>query len=246
MFTLTSTNLQGMKQKRLLMLAARKIEKIIVHHSATNREEDDNLGTIRAWHITRGFDDVGYHYFIDSKGVTHAGRDENIEGAHCRGQNENSLGICLSGDFTKRKVPVVQLEALKSLLGRLFYKHDLSILDVHVHNEYAITTCPGFSMPWLRDALVSKSFSPDIYSKAIEKFGRVMQLEKFMEEMSECIQALIHHKHGKISDESLRREVVDVYITLQQAKRLLFKNEDDWNIVKKEKLDKLRKAIDEN
>lgn len=80
---------------------------LIVHCS------DSPYGTVELlhnWHLERGFAGLGYHYvitngfLIDSKkyykhfdGRVWTGRDEDIVGAHVKGRNHNSLGICLIG-----------------------------------------------------------------------------------------------------------------------------------------------------
>ena len=76
---------------------ARKIDKIIVHCSATPEGKDYSVDTIRKWHLQRGFSDIGYHYIIYRDGSIHTGRDESVIGAHCKGHNSNSIGVCYIG-----------------------------------------------------------------------------------------------------------------------------------------------------
>ena len=47
----------------------RKINKIIIHCSATPEQREVSVETIRKWHLQRGFNDIGYHYVIDYKAV---------------------------------------------------------------------------------------------------------------------------------------------------------------------------------
>ena len=42
----------------------RKINKIILHCSATPEGREHNVEDIRRWHLRRGFSDIGYHYLI--------------------------------------------------------------------------------------------------------------------------------------------------------------------------------------
>ena len=72
----------------------RKIKEIIVHCSATPEGKDYSIDTIRKWHLQRGFADIGYHYIIYRDGSIHTGRDESVIGAHCKGHNSNSIGVC--------------------------------------------------------------------------------------------------------------------------------------------------------
>jgi N-acetylmuramoyl-L-alanine amidase len=122
----------------------RKILSIIVHQSASNNPNHDDIEVIRDWHVReRGFNDVGYHYFIKKDGTIQKGRPDEIPGAHCRGQNINSIGICLSGLGVKTPE---QLEALKGLLKTLCDKHFLSQYDIKPHYDFALTQCPGFNL----------------------------------------------------------------------------------------------------
>ena len=76
----------------------RQINKIIVHCSATREGQDVSVDTIRKWHVEgRGWSDIGYHFYIDINGKIHKGRDIARMGAHCKGQNRNSIGVCYCG-----------------------------------------------------------------------------------------------------------------------------------------------------
>lgn len=74
-----------------------KIDTIIVHCSATPPDMDVDAGTIRRWHISKGWTDIGYHYVIRRSGDVEEGRDIGKVGAHAKGHNTNSVGICLAG-----------------------------------------------------------------------------------------------------------------------------------------------------
>ena len=75
----------------------REINKIIIHCSATREGENFDVAEIRKWHLARGFNDIGYHFYIDLYGEIHKGRDINKIGAHCKGHNRNSIGVCYCG-----------------------------------------------------------------------------------------------------------------------------------------------------
>jgi hypothetical protein len=96
----------------------RQIKKIIVHHSASNGKttapED-----IQKWHLARGMKNIGYHYLVDYDGILSQGRDEEQIGAHCKGKNINSLGICVIGNFETDFPSKKQAEILRRLLTDL-------------------------------------------------------------------------------------------------------------------------------
>lgn len=92
----------------------RKIDKIIVHCSATPEGEGYTVEQIRKDHIAQGWSDIGYHYVIYRDGSIHNGRDVDIQGAHCgdSGGNIGSIGVCYIGGVEKRR-PGVAYKDLK-------------------------------------------------------------------------------------------------------------------------------------
>ena len=127
----------------------RKINKLIVHCSATPEGKDIKTETIRGWHIKgNGWNDIGYHYVIELEGSIHKGRDENVIGAHCSGQNANSIGICYVGGVAKDgKTPKdtrtdAQKQSLLKLLKELKAKYPNA--TIHGHREFAAKACPSF------------------------------------------------------------------------------------------------------
>lgn len=127
----------------------RKIDKIIVHCSATPEGRDVKTETIRDWHVNDNhWKDIGYHYIIELDGSIHKGRDENVVGAHCSGQNANSIGVCYVGGVAKNgKTPKdtrteAQKQSLLELLKSLKAKYPNA--TIHGHREFAAKACPSF------------------------------------------------------------------------------------------------------
>lgn len=83
-------------------MALRKIDKIIVHCADTPDGKDFTIKDIDRWHKERGWQCCGYHHVIRLDGTIENGRPLAQIGAHCKGYNENSIGICLIGrrEFT--------------------------------------------------------------------------------------------------------------------------------------------------
>ena len=116
------------------------VKRIIVHCSASDAPEADNIATIRKWHQLRGWDDVGYHFFIRKDGAIEKGRDVKYVGAHAKGHNHDSIGICLSGDKDFTLDQYIALGALLQVI-EIEYGH----MTVHPHNEFNENkTCPNF------------------------------------------------------------------------------------------------------
>ncbi|MFC3847844.1 N-acetylmuramoyl-L-alanine amidase [Helicobacter baculiformis] len=102
----------------------RDIQQIIIHCSATKEGKDFRAADIDRWHKERGFKQIGYHYVITLEGCIERGRDLAEVGAHCKGHNAHSIGICYIGGLDLQNKPKdtrtpAQKRALEDLLTRL-------------------------------------------------------------------------------------------------------------------------------
>lgn len=123
----------------------RKINQIVIHCSDSDIQSHDNIETIRDWHKQRGFDDIGYHFVILKSGQIEIGRPLHVQGAHCKGHNQDSIGICLTG---KKNFSSQQLIALGLLCKDLMIQLGIDVRNVYPHNHYdSGKTCPNFELP---------------------------------------------------------------------------------------------------
>ena len=132
----------------------RKINKIILHCSATPEGRDVKMQTIRKWHMDKGWRDIGYNYVIELDGSIRKGRSKLISGAHTKGHNKNSIGICYIGGVESKQVngkwiakdtrTCEQKESLRDLLIHLSIKYPDATL--HGHNEFSPKECPSFKV----------------------------------------------------------------------------------------------------
>ena len=102
----------------------RRIDLIVIHCSATRATRSYTVADCRRDHRARGFANIGYHYYITRDGVVHAGRPLYQEGAHARGYNKHSIGICYEGGLDEHGRPAdtrtpEQRICLELLLARL-------------------------------------------------------------------------------------------------------------------------------
>lgn len=128
----------------------RRIDKIIIHCSATPEGMETTVEEITKWHKARGFRTIGYHFVIHLDGSLSRGRQTEEIGAHCIGQNKNSIGICYIGGmdrlgkFPKDTRTEKQKHALNMLLETL--KDKYPIATIHGHNEFAKKAYPSFDV----------------------------------------------------------------------------------------------------
>ena len=127
----------------------RNINKIIIHCSATPEGKDFTVKDIDTWHRQRGFKKIGYHYVVYRDGTYHRGRADEEIGAHCTGQNANSIGVCYIGGCAKdgRTPKDTRTEAQKVTLLRLLkeLKSRYPKAKIYPHYKFAAKACPCFN-----------------------------------------------------------------------------------------------------
>jgi hypothetical protein len=77
-----------------------KPEYIVLHtaaHGTPSHNYDSTRAQIDAWHKARGWKGIGYHRVVRLNGEIERGRQDKEQGAHTRGLNSRSIGICFSG-----------------------------------------------------------------------------------------------------------------------------------------------------
>ena len=128
----------------------RDINKIILHCSATREDQDISTETIRGWHVNeRGWSDIGYHYVILLDGTVDKARPVERQGAHVRGHNKGSIGICYVGGCDADMNPKdtrtdLQKDSLTELISYLMDSYEDATL--HGHNEFSSKACPSFDV----------------------------------------------------------------------------------------------------
>lgn len=83
----------------------RKINYIVVHCSATRENHVLTPQALEADHRRRGFHGTGYHYYIRRDGTVLGTRSPEIVGAHAKGYNAHSIGICYEGGLDSNGAP---------------------------------------------------------------------------------------------------------------------------------------------
>jgi len=139
-------------------------KKIFVHHSLTKDSGSVSWGAIRKYHtqtLKRPYKDIGYHVGVE---LVKSGEELYFEalmgrmwtesGAHCRGQNSHSLGICFIGNYDKEVPKKGMMEAGAKVIALWLDLFNLSINDIYSHHNFAPhKSCPGklFNMETLKE-----------------------------------------------------------------------------------------------
>lgn len=137
-----------------------KVEKVIIHHTATTGNLDDPAQAIRNiyyYHaITRGWGDIGYNYVVDTKGNIYEGRagGEGVIGAHAGPGNHGSIGISFLGDYEANEVPEAALVRASKFIYKKAKIHGIDVgsssefrgkirPNLFAHRDIMSTDCPG-------------------------------------------------------------------------------------------------------
>ena len=126
----------------------RSVSLAVIHCSATLPGQHVTVQDIDRWHRLRGFDSIGYHFYITVDGSIFIGRPLSRAGAHCKGFNAHSVGICYEGGLDAEGHPkdtrtLLQKAALVALLNKL--KEIYPAMDVVGHCDLnPHKACPCF------------------------------------------------------------------------------------------------------
>lgn len=154
-------------------MGLRKVDTIVIHCSASPNGKFVIVDDIDAWHKERGFlrdariagrtylrlRHIGYHFVIYVGGWVEIGRDIQEAGAHARGHNARSIGVCMVGtdkychdQWATLRGEIQKLLALYPA-ARVIGHRDLSP-DLNKNGRIEpfefVKTCPGFDVgAWL-------------------------------------------------------------------------------------------------
>lgn len=133
----------------------KKTEWIVIHCAATPPDMEVTAKMIDQWHRDRGWDGIGYHYVIRRDGVIEGGRPLEAQGAHVKGYNAVSVGICLAGGMSKdmkkaeKNYTDKQWDSLKQLVMQLHGVWPMAHIVGH-HDLFSGKECPCFDVKeWL-------------------------------------------------------------------------------------------------
>ena len=133
----------------------RKINLIVWHCSDSDYDHHDDIGIIDQWHKERGFKSAsgihcGYHYFIQRYGSIQEGRPLSEAGAHAKGHNSNSIGICMHGKTYFTEEQFDSLILLSKTLLKMFPGS-----KIIGHCDVSEKTCPNFEVDPIRKQVLS-------------------------------------------------------------------------------------------
>ncbi len=170
----------------------RSIQYIVVHCSATRANIPFTEEQLLKCHLQRGFKCIGYHFYITRDGELHHCRPVSEPGAHVRGFNRHSIGICYEGGLDENGYPAdtrtqAQRFTLLDLLTILRHQYPKAQILGHYQLSASIhKACPCFDCrkEYAELQKISTIFTDSRYSG---KFASVIIL------MRGCGQEIYHY-----------------------------------------------------
>lgn len=127
----------------------RRINLIVVHCSATRCNQNFTVEDLESCHRARGYNGIGYHYYITRDGFIHPCRSEEVAGAHARHYNAHSIGVCYEGGLDENgkdkdtRTPA-QKRALYTVLTSLKADYPDALILGHHDLPQVHKQCPCF------------------------------------------------------------------------------------------------------
>lgn len=139
----------------------REIHTIVIHQTGTTQ---GTVESIRRYHQqVLGWSDIGYHYLLLPDGSVHPGRPLAKAGAHVRGANAHSVGICCLGagdafPVNRGYMTAAMWRSLVTQVRDLQHRFGIPAAGVMGHREFPSgraqhKTCPGWDVSFLRRLL---------------------------------------------------------------------------------------------
>ena len=138
-------------------LAPDSIDMLVVHCSDTPDDQPFSARDIQNMHLGFGWDGIGYHQVIRRDGTRESGRPDYWQGAHVKGVNDRSLGVCLVG---RTSFTPAQMHSLAGLLFEWLDQYPSARVLGHRDAVETHKTCPNFdAAAWWQDYLAGASDS---------------------------------------------------------------------------------------
>jgi hypothetical protein len=128
------------------LMAPHTIDTLTVHHAGdqTTTTGPERYRSWQAFHMSRGWGDVAYHYIIGVDGTVYEARDTAYAGD--TGTNYDPSGhflVVVEGNFDHDVPTERQLESLVNVLAWASVEFNVSPATIGGHRDHASTSCPG-------------------------------------------------------------------------------------------------------
>ena len=135
------THLKGLAPERA-------INRVIVHHfyrpAASQWKGLPTLEGVCRYHtVEQGWGDIGYHLVVGPDDTIWLARPIEQAGAHCKGQNDHSVGVAYAADFDSEDPVKNGLAAGHQAVAAVCQRFAVPASEVYFHRDFAPKSCPG-------------------------------------------------------------------------------------------------------
>ena len=157
-------------------------KRIIWHHTG-DASQAPQFDKINLWHKSKNFPlsslgfYVGYHFLIEPDGTVRQARNLDEIGAHDQGENLDSLGLGIAGNFDIGVPSENQTAAAVKILGEMMSSVGIKINRIEPHRQDDATSCPGLNIGdnWLILEYLKRHSDP-----SVRAFGLLAEDNKFL------------------------------------------------------------------
>ncbi|MBX7244546.1 MAG: N-acetylmuramoyl-L-alanine amidase [Candidatus Sumerlaeaceae bacterium] len=139
------------------------IDKLTLHHSATNHLANDDITTklrgMQLWgESDRNWFDVPYHFFIDLDGGVYEARDYHYVGdTNTRYDPRGHFLINCFGNYSKVEPNAQQLVSIAAMMAWAAEEFKIDPLKIYGHRDLADSSCPGENLyRYIQDGTLRK------------------------------------------------------------------------------------------
>ena len=136
-------------QKELIPLKPEDVKLIVIHCSATRSDRHYSVDNLIATGVAK-WGQASYHWFVQRNGNIVPILPESVRGAHARGYNRCSIGICYEGGINTKgknddtRTPQ-QKASLYELLKQLHRDYPKARIIGHRELPHVAKDCPCFT-----------------------------------------------------------------------------------------------------
>lgn len=84
------------------LLPMKEVLYIVLHCTSTRLSQHWTVEDIDRLHKAKGWEKIGYHWYVDRDGNIFPGREEYYAGAHVRHYNQHAIGVCYEGGVDEK------------------------------------------------------------------------------------------------------------------------------------------------
>jgi len=131
------------------------IRRIIIHHTAT--PANVSVERIAEFQVkNKDLPGITYHFCVTAEGRVYQTQYLETVSAHAGTNSQDSVGVCLIGNFTSTPPPQAQLDATAPLLAQLATMLGLTTDQIYGYSELVTTGSPGATWPSWKQGLLAR------------------------------------------------------------------------------------------